>query len=519
MKLLLIGLDGVSANMIDRFDVKLDYLDTLQNEGVSGDLRSVDPPTTYPAWTSFATGLDPSSHGVRNMVIQNEDYSTAPVDVNISDPAIYDFLEKSTFINLQGSYDRVPVAEGTSLVSGKLSPDKEEAIPAHLRVLSEYDDYKIFVDEEFMGSKTGVNPDKYVSHLKTVARSRFRFARAALEKEDPKVGYVLFSALDWLGHYLTYADSETEAREWYNDHLNMLDEFCADLAKDTTNVMIISDHGFEPKTHLLHINEWLADEGYLAEPGDDTKTSTAIDLVYNVMEHSNLLQSVVTSTYDFVAGFTDGIDAAPDIGDIADVGIDHANSTAWDVNDGCIYLNDDRFPNQMVDPDNRDQVVNDLINDLSQLSTPDGTPIFREILPADEVYVSSEGMTPDIIVRPAPHMKIAKTRSTTEGYISPDNQYNHRYDGIIMANGPLFEEEAIINDMSITDVLPTVLHALDRPLSPNFDGDVRTEMLSTSYDTEVLSPDDIPVVRTLDNSRSKDQKEIVSDRLEHLGYI
>lgn len=68
--------------------------------GVAGDLRSVDPPAGFPAWTSFATGLDPSSHGVTNIIEQIPDYSTPPATSNRFDSAIYDFVDDAAFINL-----------------------------------------------------------------------------------------------------------------------------------------------------------------------------------------------------------------------------------------------------------------------------------------------------------------------------------------------------------------------------------------------------------------------------------
>jgi predicted AlkP superfamily phosphohydrolase/phosphomutase len=73
MDLLIIGLDGVSPNMLAEFDVDTPFLSTVRDEGVAGPLMSVDTPTTLPAWTSFATGMDPGSHGITNMVRQSAD--------------------------------------------------------------------------------------------------------------------------------------------------------------------------------------------------------------------------------------------------------------------------------------------------------------------------------------------------------------------------------------------------------------------------------------------------------------
>lgn len=65
MELLVVGVDGLSYNVLDRFDVETSFLYSLRSAVVSGDLTSVDTPTTIPAWTSFATGFDQGSHGLR----------------------------------------------------------------------------------------------------------------------------------------------------------------------------------------------------------------------------------------------------------------------------------------------------------------------------------------------------------------------------------------------------------------------------------------------------------------------
>src|SRR2546428_8247556 len=43
-------------------------LGKLMKEGVSGTLRSILPPITPPAWTSFMTGKNPGKHGVFHFI-------------------------------------------------------------------------------------------------------------------------------------------------------------------------------------------------------------------------------------------------------------------------------------------------------------------------------------------------------------------------------------------------------------------------------------------------------------------
>ncbi len=65
-KVLVLGLDGVGPELVEAFarDGALPHLTALRERGAFGPLRSTTPPTTLPAWTSFMTGVRPSTHGV-----------------------------------------------------------------------------------------------------------------------------------------------------------------------------------------------------------------------------------------------------------------------------------------------------------------------------------------------------------------------------------------------------------------------------------------------------------------------
>jgi predicted AlkP superfamily phosphohydrolase/phosphomutase len=65
-KLLVIGLDGADWGIILPWvrDGHLPNLKSLLSAGCSGPLASTVPPITFPAWSSFMTGLNPGRHGV-----------------------------------------------------------------------------------------------------------------------------------------------------------------------------------------------------------------------------------------------------------------------------------------------------------------------------------------------------------------------------------------------------------------------------------------------------------------------
>ena len=64
MRFLIIGLDGASPYLIERWREKLPNLSTLADQGTSGVLKSVRPPRSIPAWYCFASGMNPAKVGV-----------------------------------------------------------------------------------------------------------------------------------------------------------------------------------------------------------------------------------------------------------------------------------------------------------------------------------------------------------------------------------------------------------------------------------------------------------------------
>src|SRR4051794_12351085 len=63
-KVLVLGLDGATFDLIKPWAAAgyLPTLNRLMAEGAQGSLRSTTPPMTGPAWTSFATGVNPGKH-------------------------------------------------------------------------------------------------------------------------------------------------------------------------------------------------------------------------------------------------------------------------------------------------------------------------------------------------------------------------------------------------------------------------------------------------------------------------
>ncbi len=62
----IVGLDGATWDLAGPFMEagEMPTLRRLVTRGVSGVLRSTTPPVTFPAWSSFMTGVNPGKHGI-----------------------------------------------------------------------------------------------------------------------------------------------------------------------------------------------------------------------------------------------------------------------------------------------------------------------------------------------------------------------------------------------------------------------------------------------------------------------
>ena len=98
-KLLVIGLDGASFNVLDRLIEKglLPNIAKLIRDGDRADLETTFPPITSSAWSSFMTGKNPGKHGIFEFMKRDHD-SRRELAVNASFrqvPAIWDLLSES----------------------------------------------------------------------------------------------------------------------------------------------------------------------------------------------------------------------------------------------------------------------------------------------------------------------------------------------------------------------------------------------------------------------------------------
>ena len=63
-KVFIMGIDGGSLDLINKWRNDLPNFDKLIKNGTSGYLHTIIPMLTPPAWTSFFTGKNPGKHNI-----------------------------------------------------------------------------------------------------------------------------------------------------------------------------------------------------------------------------------------------------------------------------------------------------------------------------------------------------------------------------------------------------------------------------------------------------------------------
>jgi predicted AlkP superfamily phosphohydrolase/phosphomutase len=327
---------------------------------------------------------------------------------------------------------------------------------------------------------------------------------------------VLFSTPDWAGHLLSNFSDDAERAKYYRQLLTVVDECTADLAGLADNVLLMSDHGFEKKNRNIHVNDWLADSRYLqVEEERVTPQHLAVAAAKAVGKRSDWVYERIRRLYNYIIGTSVG----QSLQEAAESEVDYPNSRAWELRYGCLFINDDRFDHPNVD--DPEALKRALKEELATITGPDGEPAFREVLFAEEAYANPGEWAPDVIARPAPGGYPTMLDSPTDEPVSRTNNYNHRYRGMVAAEGPAFRSDATVEGLSIVDILPTLIHVLGEPVSPTFDGRIGHDLLAKERAVETMPTADVPRprLRTADETSQTERDEAVEERLADLGYI
>ncbi len=540
-KIIILGLDGGTWQVFDRLFAKgkMKNLQRIISSGVRGDLKSTVPPVTGPAWVSFATGKNPGKHGCFDFTFPDGSLSRLRTisTERINGKTFYEYLvdagKKIILINMPVSYP--PRTEEVTITS-LLTKGEQCVFPENLiDEIPLLKNYHITADMNLLAQE---KYDEYFENIRAVEKIRFQSARQLFQREWDFF-FLLFSGVDWIQHVKLDAllsekfDEKSPLLKYFDD----VDEYLAwffEKLDDNTNLIIISDHGFQVFQGTFYVNEWLHQQGYLklknqSAPENDAH-QVAADLegaykkkwkrlqlpfwVRKIILSNRWLNKVGVKIYQTLRdkfSLQMRVEVSPNLAE------SQAYCTTSEL--GGIYLNrKDRFRDGTVEEHEYFDLRNKIIAELRDLKDDQGKRIFDEVLEKEAVYRGEKlNEAPDILIKSG---RYAIGSSFSAQILDHKKNFNHHQIGIFIATGKDLKKGVEIGTAELIDIAPTVLHLLDLPIPDDMDGQVivsaiRSEQMAKKSIRYIKAENFIPKKSKL----TEQSDELVAQRLRGLGYM
>lgn len=367
-RLVVLGLDGLPYSTACRL-CRAGHLPNLARIAVTPQARPIQaelPELSPVNWTSFFTASGPEEHGIFGFTrLDPQSYAIRFADFSqVRARTLFDRLGDhgltSRVLNLPNTYPARPIKG--MLVSGFVAHDLDRAVfPPFLAHPLRSAGYVLEADT----TRSGQDPGYLLAELDRALRGR----RAALNLLWPDLAWDLFvfvlTETDRLGHFL-FPALEDPGHPWHGPSLDFLrrwDELVGDVLErfaalpDPKRLLVLADHGFTTLEMEVDLNAWLRDQGLLV------------------------------------------VDGLP--GHELDAGIISAQSRAFALDPGRIYLHTSRFGRGWVASDEAAGLTERIRTGLTRLKWQ-GRPVIRDVLPWRDLYPEQTlERTPGVAARDA----------------------------------------------------------------------------------------------------------------------
>jgi predicted AlkP superfamily phosphohydrolase/phosphomutase len=373
-----IGLDCATPQLLfDQLAGEVPNINALLSRGFFGDLASITPPITIPAWACAMSGKTPGQlaiYGMRNRKDTTYEGLSIATSTAVKEPQVWDVLGgrglKSLLIGVPPGYPPRPL-EGWR-VSCFLTPPSADSFtyPADLggEIEEELGGEPYIFDIPNFREK---GEDVVLDQVFRMTERRFRVARRLVKSKAWDFFMLVEMGPDRLHHvFWQHFDPkhpkhqpgnrfETAFRDYYRFLDREIGALVEALPEDTV-IVLMSDHGARRMVGGVRFNEWLAAQGYLRfdqEPDGPTPIAKAV--------------------------------------------VDWPNTVAWGDGGyyGRLFLNvKGREPQGTIEPSRYEEVRNELVEELEAMPGPEGEPLGTKVFKPEDVYPEVRGVAPDLIV-------------------------------------------------------------------------------------------------------------------------
>ncbi len=446
---LVIGLDGATWKLLRPWMEAgdLPHLKSLVDSGVSGDLTSVVPFLSPPAWTSAVTGVNPGKHGIFDFLkrLPNEMTFVNETSRSRRVPAIWQLLSDA---KIKVGVINVPASDPPDAVNGfMISGMPHTGITGYTyppELEAQLTGYRI--DRMDLSIEDGTE-DRLLEDIMATMRSRAENVNRLLDTEEWDMAWVVFTSTDRIQHFFwQYMDpqwpkyDEEKASRYgtaihdlwveLDGHLGTILETARRRKGADLPIVVLSDHGFGGVHREFRMQSFLRNPGAGEPP--------------------------LSCTYSF------------------------------ETNGSLLYLNvEGREPNGVVSKSDYEAVRNDVLDRLKRTRDPEtGLGPARATYRREEAYIGRYAdKGPDIVMTPSPEVYISNDRGYREPWGTPSYTFSghHEMEGILIATGGPFVRGRLDSGATLLDITPTILYLLGQPVPNYCDGRVLTALFQPDY--------------------------------------
>ena len=550
-KILIIGMDGATFDVIDPLieQGRLPNLAGLIGNGTRGNLHSTIHPITPQAWSTLLTGRNAGKHGIFDFVVRKENsYDIEFINAgNRASDSMFYYLSrlgmKVGSVAVPFTYPPEPV--NGFMLSGIDAPaeDARAVYPKDLynEIKRRFGNYYIH-----LASPVGRKKDesKFWEDIIKEDRNRTDIVLYLMKEHPCELLMVTYNNTDRVQHqYLTF-DFLEALRKGNPDTLEeslLIKTYentdreigrLLDTIDDNTIVLILSDHGSGPIRKVFYLNRWLEQHGYLYYRQSGGKSVRTIERI------RSLSKRILPR---WAKGFIKGM--LPQVRDRVESyryfsEIDWEKTSAYGFGMyGNIFINrKGREPNGVVLPEDAEKVCQEISRELLDLSDPnDGKKIVETVHRGDNLYTGPHtDRAPDLIIQWRDYSYYTATGSGREtddvfGDCTKidssefDHVGTHRINGIFAANGSSIRKGQVLQKAHISDIAPTVLFALGKPIPKDMDGKILFEIFTNNFlqnrKAEYTSPEKSEGGARKNGQYTEKESKDVEKRLKGLGYL
>ncbi len=525
---LVLGLDGADFAVIDPLIEagRLPHLAAWRRAGVARPLASTVPPMSFPAWSTFLTGLEPGGHGLfdfseripgayrlRFVNATHRRGATLLARASRAGRRVLALGIPATFPPdpvdglVVAGFD-APVSSGTD--------ERSASDPALYRAIASRAGHWKRPDLDESAVDSGFH-ERAVETLCARIESKTRFALEALAElaaagRRPDLAVIVF------------AESDTVAHHYWRDHdpasprhdpragaarrtavtavYERLDAACGALRSafgDDAFCVVLSDHGSGGASHrVVHLNRHLAHCGLLRRSRSGGRLEAAARSARSLALRA-LPPALVEATFRRARGAAARVESA-----VRFAGFDWEHTAAFSEEANTqpgVWINlRGREARGCVAPSDYERVRDAVIDALLDWKLPDGNPVVARARRREDVYRGPcSERAPDVVVElaldagyglclvPTPWSEpgceaIHTLRGAAlAGGRGRGTNGTHRRDGVWIATGPGAERLDLAAAPALVDVAPTLL----RHLGMDWDGDlVGVSRLRADYGPE-----------------------------------